>query len=52
MIALPKPSDRERTQWFFQRYIAHLHDDADAQAWLDGDGPRSVLEEKDRWQTK
>ena len=24
VAALPKPSDRERTQWFFQRYIAHL----------------------------
>ena len=24
VAALPKPSDRERTQWFFQRYIAQL----------------------------
>ncbi|MFQ5398328.1 MAG: polyphosphate kinase 2 [Anaerolineae bacterium] len=24
VIALPKPSDRERTQWWFQRYVAHL----------------------------
>ncbi len=24
VVALPKPSDRERTQWFFQRYAAHL----------------------------
>ena len=24
MIALPKPSDREKTQWYFQRYVAHL----------------------------
>ncbi|KAK0340428.1 hypothetical protein LTR94_030568, partial [Friedmanniomyces endolithicus] len=24
VVALPKPNDRERTQWFFQRYIAHL----------------------------
>jgi polyphosphate kinase len=24
IVALPKPSDRERTQWYFQRYIAHL----------------------------
>jgi polyphosphate kinase 2 len=23
-IALPKPSDRERSQWYFQRYAAHL----------------------------
>ncbi len=24
VIALPKPSDRERSQWYFQRYVAHL----------------------------
>jgi polyphosphate kinase 2 len=24
VVALDKPSDRERTQWYFQRYIAHL----------------------------
>ena len=23
-VALPKPSDRETTQWYFQRYVAHL----------------------------
>lgn len=23
-VALPKPTDRERTQWYFQRYIAHM----------------------------
>lgn len=23
-VALPKPSDRERSQWYFQRYAAHL----------------------------
>lgn len=23
-VALPKPSDRERTQWYFQRYVSHL----------------------------
>ncbi|MEO0319409.1 MAG: polyphosphate kinase 2, partial [Pseudomonadota bacterium] len=21
VVALPKPSDRERTQWYFQRYV-------------------------------
>ncbi len=31
---------------------AWLRQDAGARAWLDGDGPRSVLEKKDRWQTK
>jgi len=24
VVALPKPSDKQRTQWFFQRYIEHL----------------------------
>ena len=24
IVALPKPSDTERTQWYFQRYVAHL----------------------------
>ncbi len=24
VVALPRPSDRERTQWYFQRYVAHL----------------------------
>jgi polyphosphate kinase 2 len=24
VVALPKPNDRERTQWFFQRYVAQL----------------------------
>ena len=23
-VALPKPSEREATQWYFQRYVAHL----------------------------
>ena len=24
MAALPAPNERERTQWYFQRYVAHL----------------------------
>ena len=24
IAALPKPTDRERTQWYFQRYVEHL----------------------------
>ena len=23
-VALPKPSEEERSQWYFQRYVAHL----------------------------
>jgi len=29
---------------------AHLRGDAPARAWLHGAGPRSILEEQDRWQ--
>lgn len=31
---------------------AFLRDDPAAKAWLNGEGPRSVLEAKDHWQTK
>jgi len=31
---------------------AYLRDDVAARAWLDGDGPRLVMEPKDRWQRK
>ena len=31
---------------------AYLRQDPAARAWLQGDGPRSVLEAKDRWQHK
>ncbi|GAA3384126.1 hypothetical protein GCM10017750_57200 [Streptomyces racemochromogenes] len=24
IAALPKPAERERTQWYFQRYVGHL----------------------------
>lgn len=24
MVALPKPTEREQTQWYFQRYVPHL----------------------------
>ena len=24
VVALPSPNERERTQWYFQRYVAHL----------------------------
>ena len=24
IVALPKPTERERTQWYFQRYLSHL----------------------------
>lgn len=31
---------------------SYLRDNADARKWLDGDGPRSILEKKDSWKTK
>lgn len=31
---------------------AHLRGNTAVRAWLDGNGPRSVLEKQDRWQTK
>ncbi len=31
---------------------AHLRDDANARKWLDGDGPRAVLEKEDLWHKK
>jgi predicted dienelactone hydrolase len=31
---------------------AYLRDDANARKWLDGDGPRKILDKEDRWQRK
>ncbi len=31
---------------------AFLQEDAEARGWLDGDGPKMVLEKGDRWQRK
>ena len=31
---------------------AYLRDDRAAKAWLQGEAPRKIMEEKDRWQTK
>jgi len=55
------PGDREQRNPNHHRVIlalstafwdAYLRGDAAALAWLDGDGARSVLEPKDRWQRK
>jgi predicted dienelactone hydrolase len=57
----PLPGDKQKRNPNHHRAIlalstafwdAYLRDNADAKAWLDGDGPRTVLEEKDRWQRK
>lgn len=53
------PGDREKRNPNHHRVIlalstafwdAHLRQDAAARAWLQGTGPRSVLEPQDRWQ--
>jgi predicted dienelactone hydrolase len=55
------PGDREKRNPNHHRVIvalstafwdAYLRDDAAAKSWLDGDGPRNLLESDDRWQTK
>jgi hypothetical protein len=55
------PGDREPRNPNHHRVIlalstafwdAYLRGDADARSWLDGDGPRTLLEANDRWQRK
>jgi len=57
----PLPGDTEKRNPNHHRVIlalstafwdAYLQGDAAAKVWLDGNGPRSVLEKQDRWQTK
>jgi predicted dienelactone hydrolase len=57
----PLPGDREPRSPAHHRAIlalstafwdAFLRDDAAARAWLDGDAPRTALEDDDRWQRK
>ena len=57
----PLPTDTEKHNPNHHRVIlalstafwdAYLRDDKAAKAWLDGDGPKSVLEKDDRWQKK
>jgi hypothetical protein len=37
------------TTAFWDTYLRH---DAEAKIWLDGNGPRQVIERNDHWQTK
>ena len=57
----PLPGDKEKRNPNHHRVIlalstafwdAYLRGDAAAKTWLDGDGPRTVLEKDDRWQRK
>jgi hypothetical protein len=57
----PLPLDKEKRNPNHHRVIlalstafwdSYLRGDAAAKAWLDGDGPRTVMEKADRWQRK
>ncbi|MBB2958983.1 polyphosphate kinase 2 [Pseudoclavibacter helvolus] len=47
VVALAKPSDRERGQWFFQRYIQHLPTDGELvmfdRSWYNRSGVERVM---------
>jgi polyphosphate kinase 2 len=46
-VALPKPTERERTQWYFQRYIEHLPAGGDVvlfdRSWYNRAGVERVM---------
>lgn len=46
-VALPKPNDAERTQWYFQRYVAHLPSAGDItmfdRSWYNRAGVEKVM---------
>lgn len=57
----PLPGEKEKRNPNHRRVIlalstafwdTYLRDDPQAKAWLDGDGPKSVLEAGDKWQKK
>lgn len=47
-VALPKPSDAERTQWYFQRYVTHLPSAGEVvmfdRSWYNRAGVEKVME--------
>jgi polyphosphate kinase 2 len=47
VVALPKPTDRERTQWYFQRYVTHLPADGELvifnRSWYNRGGVEPVM---------
>ncbi|PBJ82745.1 polyphosphate kinase 2 [Lysobacteraceae bacterium NML93-0399] len=47
VVALPKPSDREAGQWYFQRYVAHLPSAGEIalfdRSWYNRAGVESVM---------
>ncbi len=48
VVALPKPGERQRTQWFFQRYIEHLPADGEMvffdRSWYNRAGVERVMD--------
>jgi polyphosphate kinase 2 len=48
VVALPKPGERQRTQWFFQRYIEHLPADGEMvffdRSWYNSAGVERVMD--------
>lgn len=48
VVALPKPGERQRTQWFFQRYIEHLPADGEIvffdRSWYNRAGVERVMD--------
>jgi polyphosphate kinase 2 len=47
VVALPSPSERERTQWYFQRYVEHLPADGEIvlfdRSWYNRAGVERVM---------
>ena len=47
MVALPKPTDRERSQWYFQRFVEHLPSAGDLtifnRSWYNRGGVEPVM---------
>ncbi len=47
VVALQKPSDRERTQWYFQRYVSHLPSSGEIvlfdRSWYNRSGVEKVM---------
>lgn len=47
IVALPKPTERERTEWYFQRYVSHLPADGEIvflnRSWYNRLGVEKVM---------
>ena len=47
VVALPAPTEREKTQWYFQRYVAHLPADGEIvlfdRSWYNRAGVERVM---------